>query len=132
MITDNNKDTIIIHANLARAELATPEILQSAYNIGAHILLLQEPYTYRNKVAGMGRYTNDIITGNKEDETPWACIVVLDEDYTAIALKHISTSHCVFAHISGPTGNFYAISPYCQHAEGSRPTLHSYTMPYEK
>lgn len=105
----------IIQANLGRSKLATNEIVERAHEIKAPILLLQEPYAYNNQIAALGKYTNTIITANDPDqERPWACIAILNKEYTAVLLKDVSTSHCVCAHITGPTGSFYAISLYCQ------------------
>lgn len=113
-IMDRIKQVKVIQANLGRSKLASSEIIERAHEAKVPILLLQEPYTYNNQVASLGKYTNCIINGNQPNEIPWATIVVLDTDYTAVLLQNVSTSHCVCAHITGPTGAFYAISLYCQ------------------
>lgn len=105
---------VILQANLGRSRLATDEILVCAHTAGSPILLVQEPYARENVVAGMGKYRNRIITGNRADEYPWSCIVILDNNYEVVVLREVSTSHCVCAHVTGPLGSLYVISSYFQ------------------
>ena len=106
----------ILQANLQRKRIASTELLDKALRENATALLIQEPYTYLNKVANFGRYDNKVITGNKVDEQPWAAIVLLDPAYTATLLTQLSCSHCVCAHITGPVKDFYLVSQYYQYS----------------
>uniref|UniRef100_A0ABD2XQQ1 Reverse transcriptase domain-containing protein n=1 Tax=Trichogramma kaykai TaxID=54128 RepID=A0ABD2XQQ1_9HYME len=99
---------------MGRGATASSEIIEEAVNKKIPILLIQEPYTRGSEVVGLGKYSNSIITGNNKDETPWACIVILDKRYTAVKLSNLSNSHVVAVHVSGPYGDFCAVSMYCQ------------------
>ena len=104
----------IYQANLGRGRNATSELLNVALQEKAQVLLIQEPYTHENRVSGFQSHSNTVIACNKEDEKPWACVVILDDTLTATVLRHVSTSHCVCVNISGPTENLYVVSLYCQ------------------
>lgn len=106
---DRRTKVTILQANLGRGRNATDEILQVANELNSPLLLIQEPYTNGSSVVGFGKYTNIVLTGNKPDEKPWACIVVLDKRYTAVFLRHLSSAHCVCAQITGPHGAFYVV-----------------------
>lgn len=102
----------ILQAILGRRRAATNEVLMLAQDKRAPILLIQEPYNYLNRVSGLGKYSNQILVGNNTK----ACIVILNKIFTATLIGDISTSHCVCAHIEGPTGDFYVISAYLQYS----------------
>lgn len=106
----------VIQANLGRGRDATDELRELALDSDASILLIQEPYVYKNESTGLGRYTNQVLFTKKHDEPPWACFVITNKKYTATLLDHVSTFHCVCAHITGPVGSFYAISVYMQYS----------------
>lgn len=106
----------IIQVNLGRGRIATAEALELAKVKQVPILLIQEPYSVCFRASGLGTYTNQIISGNRDDEPPWACIVILDREYSATILRDVSTSHCVCAYVSGPFGGFYVISAYLQYS----------------
>lgn len=117
----------MLQINVGRGRTATDEVLDTATCRGIPILLIQEPYKYKNMATGLGKYSNQVITGNKLDEPPWACIVLTQREYTGMLLKDVSTAHCVCAYISGPYGSFYAISAYFQYSldvESSLQELH--------
>ncbi|CAB0034334.1 unnamed protein product [Trichogramma brassicae] len=121
-IQHNHKETIrIAQANLARCRDATDECLEKAYKEKVNILVLQEMYCCNGEPAGLGRFSNVILWCCRENETPWACICVLNRKLTATLVRQVSTSHCVVAHISGPTQQFYLVSLYCQF---SKPIVH--------
>lgn len=115
----DNKAFRIVQVNLGRGRTASDKVINLSARIKAPILFIQEPYSYRNKVSGLGKYTNQILSGNKSDKQPWACIVVIDKDYAATLLGHISTSHCECAHIEGPFGGFFVVSVYLQYSLGA-------------
>lgn len=106
----------IMQVNLGRGKIATAEAIQLAHKNKVPIMLVQEPYTYCYQVSTFGKYSNQILTGNRENETPWACIVLFNREYHATILSDVSTSHCVCAYISGPSGGFYVISAYLQYS----------------
>lgn len=103
-----------MQANLGRGEMAAEEMRQEAIKLKADIILVQEPYVAYGRVSGMGIYSSQIVTGNRGDEKPWACIVVLSPDLTATLIADVSTAHCVCAHIQGKDVEIYAVSLYCQ------------------
>lgn len=120
-MASNNGTLNLLQSNLGRGSLATGEALKLAEKVEAPIMLIQEPYSFCFKVAGLGTYTNQILTGHKDREKPWACVLnrvlnVLNRDYMTTLLRDVSTSHCVCAHVSGPTGSFYVISAYLQYS----------------
>lgn len=102
----------ILQANLGRGRIATNEVLQRAQGMESSILLIQEPHVDKNVVVGFGRYSNCVLTGNREDESPWACVVVRDKKYTAVLLRHLSTAYCVCVHITGPYESFFVVSQH--------------------
>lgn len=106
----------LLQVNLGKGKIATAEALELDNEIKVPLLLIQEPYSYCFKVSGLGTYSNQILTGNEPHETPWACVAVINRDYTATLLSDVTTSHCVCAHISGPTGCYYVISAYSQYS----------------
>lgn len=116
--TDKFNNLVILQANIGRSQDASVELMEMAHKVSAPILIIQEPYSNnRHKICGLGTYSNQILAGNKPNEKPWACICITDKNYTATLLRNISSSHCVCAHVSGPTGGFYVISLYCQFSE---------------
>ncbi|CAB0031907.1 unnamed protein product [Trichogramma brassicae] len=70
MASDQDKVLRIIQANLGREIIASNELLQDATTRGAALLLVQEPYASDGQVCGLGKYANNIITGNEKGEIP--------------------------------------------------------------
>ncbi|CAB0044063.1 unnamed protein product [Trichogramma brassicae] len=123
MASDQDKVLRIIQANLGREIIASNELLQDATTRGAALLLVQEPYASDGQVCGLGKYANNIITGNEKGEIPAAGIVVLDKDITAVKLAHLRTSHCVCAHIKTRWSELYVITMYCQFSDEIEPYM---------
>lgn len=107
----------ILQVNIGRSKQASNETVERAAEVKIPIILMQEPYTYQNKAAALGRYANCVICANKPDEVPWASVIILNDDYTGVLIKNVSTAHCVCVHITGPAGSFYVISLYCQYSQ---------------
>lgn len=112
-VSARSASIVILQHNLGKGKVATAEIRDAAHRVGASVLLLQEPWFHRGKVVGLGDLSNRILIGARENETAKAAIVVLDRDIDVVHLSHLSTQHCVCAHITTAIGSFIAISLYC-------------------
>lgn len=75
----------VLQHNLGKGKVATAELRQQALHIGASVLLVQEPWTGRHFVCGMGTTSNLILVGTTE-ERPRACIVVLDNTLDVVSM----------------------------------------------
>uniref|UniRef100_A0ABD2WQ54 Endonuclease/exonuclease/phosphatase domain-containing protein n=1 Tax=Trichogramma kaykai TaxID=54128 RepID=A0ABD2WQ54_9HYME len=105
-----------------RSRLASEELLVSAVQDGADVLLLQEPYSFRGRACALGRFSRCVITGQKGDEAPWAAVVVVSQNITAAHLEQYSSAHCVCVELSGAFGTVVVISQY--HQFSHEPELH--------
>lgn len=108
--------TILQH-NLGKGKTASAELRNAARMAKASVLLIQEPWVSRQAlVCGLGSMSHRILTGTRDD-TAWACIVILDAALDVTILRHLSTQHCVCAHIVSAYGSFYLVSLYCPPAD---------------
>ena len=69
--------------NLDRARHATDELRQAACEAKVDLLLIQEPYTIGERVAGFGAAAV-VIAEEDADERPWAAIVVLNRSFSIL------------------------------------------------
>lgn len=104
--------TLLQH-NLGKGKTASAELRNVACVMHASILLIQEAWVSRQAlVCGLGSLSHRILTGTR-DATPWACIAILDPTLDVTIIRHLSSVHCVCAHIVSSQGSFYLVSLYC-------------------
>lgn len=106
----------IVQLNMNGSRLVTPELREKIHANNIDLMLLQEPYSWNNRVAGFGLQTR-ILTGNKSDEKPWAAIGITSSKLTVLHLKHLSNAYCVCAEVSMDTRSVYFISAYFRFSE---------------
>ncbi|GBP96665.1 Retrovirus-related Pol polyprotein from type-1 retrotransposable element R1 [Eumeta japonica] len=94
--------------NLGGSVVATRELPETARRLGLDLVLVQEQYTSADNI---------IQTGT----TPKAGIMVTRTNLTLTALAHLSTQHCMVAHV-GPS-DLYVISGYFQYSDRIDPYL---------
>ncbi|GBP63881.1 Retrovirus-related Pol polyprotein from type-1 retrotransposable element R1 [Eumeta japonica] len=94
--------------NLGGSVEATRELPETAQRLGLDLVLVQEQYTSAENI---------IQTGT----TPKAGIMVTRTNLTLTALAHLSTQHCMVAHV-GPN-DLYVISGYFQYSDRIDPHL---------
>lgn len=114
--TSSTPDTslAVFQLNLGKGRIATAELRMEAQRRGVSVLILQELWTVRNSVSGMGTSTNRIFTGFPNTETQKACVVILDPSYDVILLPTYSSDTMVTVQITSPVGMFYVVSLYCR------------------
>lgn len=106
----------IIQLNMHGSKLVSSELRTKIDRNNIDLLLLQEPYAWKNRVVGLGAQTR-VITGNKPDEKPWAAIVSTSRGLTILRLQHLSNAYCVCIEISIGIRSVYFISAYFRFSE---------------
>jgi len=109
----NNISVKIGQLNLGRSKAATLEARRLMSDYQLDILLLQEPYSFRGRVCGLG---GDIITISKGGN-PMAAVVIACSAGRVMLLDHLSSEHLVCVEFSGVGFSFYLVSQYFQHAD---------------
>lgn len=113
--------------NLGRGKVASAELHQLGVRMKASMLLIQEPWTMQNSVCGMGTFSNRILVGTTND-TPKACIVLLDPSLDVMLLASMSNSSCVCAQVATGAGTSYVASANFPPSEPITPDWHHLRM----
>ena len=124
-MTRHNKDANslnIYQLNARRAKNVSDEIFSNVKQHVVDVLLLQEPYCYKNKITRLG-ITTTIYTGYNPDETPWAAVVIFNKSLNSMLSTQYSNSHCVCVEVSFKEEKIYVISIYCQSSHKIAPYL---------
>ena len=106
---DRGPSIKIWQVNLDRARHATVELRQAVCEAKVDLLLIQEPYTIRGRVAGFGAATV-VIAEENADERPWAAIVVLNISFSILRVGQMSTLYTACAEITCDQGRMVVAS----------------------
>lgn len=109
----NTNEIKIAQLNADRGYKVDAEIRNKVEMYKIDILILQEPYSIRNKLQNFGQGVGSI-TGNKENEMPWAAIVVFNRNLTIMRLGHLCDSHVVCIQVDNGAYSFYIVNAYFQ------------------
>lgn len=77
--------------NLQHSHAATAELGNSMANTGDSIILIQEPYCYRNQVRGIASAGQNIIVGHRDEHTPPRTAIVATKDLSVVPLPQLGT-----------------------------------------
>ena len=97
--------------NLARSRVATEEIAKYAIQNGLDVLQIQEPYTHKDRVTGLG---TGIKIAQAEHGTPWVAVAILRDDFTVVHLEHTTTTRIACIHLSTEDIRINLVSLYCK------------------
>ncbi|CAL7932893.1 unnamed protein product, partial [Xylocopa violacea] len=90
------------------------------------ILCIQEPYSYDNKITGMGNFT--VLSDPKRftnitSQNTIKTAIVLSKNVTVLKLEQLSNTHCICAEITKGKLKFYIINSYFQYSDQIEPYL---------
>ena len=108
---------------MSRAGHITDELPHKLMDLGADILLLQEPYALNAVPVSLGPHVK-ILTANNCDQYPWAAIAVANPNITALNIKSLGSDNVVVLEISVETSTFYAMSAYLSPNKANDKTLY--------
>ena len=108
-------DLIIFQINMRHAAVVTHEIRDFYISRDADIILMQEPYTNKGKLPGIGIGTKVATAHNCEE--PRAAIVAHRDRVSVTKLSQFCDQHTVCVEVQSPAVTFYAVSCYFQFAE---------------
>ena len=111
----NPNDLIIFQINMRHAAVVTHEIRDLYTSRDADIILMQEPYTSKGKLTGIGIGTKVATAHNCEE--PRAAIVAHRDRVSVTKLSQFCDQHTVFVEVQSPAVTFYAVSCYFQFTE---------------
>ena len=111
-----------LQLNLGRSRAATTELAHIVHRLGADVCLLQEPYSFRGRVAGLGS-TARVFQAASGSQGPSAVIVVLDPTLEVYFHASISSTHCVCTEIYCDGKSVGCISAYFQFSDSIGPHL---------
>ena len=97
--------------------MATEEISRYAIETNLDVLLIQEPYTYKDRVFGLGTGVKIV---QAERGTPWAALAVFRRDCTVTQLGHITTTQLAALHIQASGISVNLVSLYCKATKESK------------
>lgn len=118
----------VAQINAGGAKSVIDELRKAASELRTDIILLQEPYSYKNKIPGLGLQTR-ILSDNKKfskistAERIKTAIVILDNNIDALKIEQLSNTHCVCAEIRTNNDSWYLVSAYLQYCEDIEPYL---------
>ena len=111
----NPNDLIVFQINMRHAAVVTHEIRDLYTSRDADIVLMQEPYTYKGKLPGIGIGTRIVTVHNCEE--PRAAIVAHRDRVSVTKLSQFCDQHTVCVEVQSPAVTFYAVWCYFQFAE---------------
>lgn len=103
----------ILQINAQRSKSVASEIRRTIETNKIDVLVVQEPYVYRNKVKGYAPITARVVQ-NQENMDSKSAIIVYNDSVTVTQLEQFRTEYIVCAHLSSPEHDFYIVSVYCQ------------------
>ena len=113
MYNGNEKNHIgylkIGQINLARSRVATEELSRFTVESGLNVVLVQEPYTHKGRVTGLGTGTR---IAQAALGTPWAAIAVYREDCTVVQLENVTTNYLAAVHVAMGSLRINLVSTY--------------------
>lgn len=118
----------IAQLNAQNSKTVLDEIRQTSFEGKYDILLLQEPYSFRNAIASLGISTR-VITDNKNFTNIGpagivkAAIAIRNPTYTVLKIEQYCNTHCICAEIISNSYKFYIISTYLQCSDKIEPYL---------
>lgn len=114
--------------NARGSRAVTDEIRQLTHEQKLDILLLQEPYCFKNNIQGLGLDTKTVVDKKRFSkittaERVKAAIVILNKNINVLKLEQYSNTHCICVEASTSTDSLYIISAYFQHCDSIKPYL---------
>lgn len=114
--------------NAQNSNAVIDQLRQTVQDMYIDILCIQEPYSYRNKITGMG-ISNKVISDTKTftsavvSKTIKAAIVVTNPTYTVLKIEQFSNTHFACAEITVANHAFYIVNAYFQYSDKIEPYL---------
>ena len=103
----------VMQINAGRGFITTAEIRHYAEKFKIDVVAIQEPYTFRGKIANFGGRSRTI-TGGHQNDNAWAAIVVFNPNLTVMKLSHLCNQHIVCAQIDNGAAELFLVSGYFQ------------------
>ena len=98
----------IIQINAGRGFITTAEIRNCSEKLKINVVAIQEPYTFRGRIANfVGR--SRTLTGGGQSDNAWAAIIVLNPDIRVMKLDHLCGQHLVCAQIDNGITELYLV-----------------------
>ncbi|OXU17759.1 hypothetical protein TSAR_009936 [Trichomalopsis sarcophagae] len=98
---------------MGHMRIATDEVRQALANQKSDFALIQEPYTYRRRVAGLGGSVG-VVKGEKPEEKVGAAALHVPGDLTTTKITSLCTSHCICIQVCGAFVEVFLVRLYCQ------------------
>jgi hypothetical protein len=109
----------VAQQNLRRSQAATAEFGKRARELDVDVALLQEPYVYKGRTAGLGARVRVY-----EVEPASAAIAIFNSEIHATCLTDLSDEWRVAVHVSSASGlSVHLVSAYFQYSHLARPHI---------
>ena len=109
------RDLFIWQHNLNHGTKVVGEIRNELVTNRVDLLLMQEPYIWKNSPVGFGSSAK--LAYATDTATPKAAILTAKEGVNISVMRHLTTEHLVCVQVSTPSVSPYAISCYFQYAD---------------